>query len=58
MPSCRYDAIIYARIFGARTPGTHHLHLVEDADHNFIGVGRFGPVRRIVDLTSFRLASG
>jgi pimeloyl-ACP methyl ester carboxylesterase len=32
-----YDAIIYARIFGARTPGTHHLHLVEDADHNFIG---------------------
>ncbi|KAI9573500.1 Alpha/Beta hydrolase protein [Boletus coccyginus] len=32
-----YDAIIYARIFGARTPGTHNLHLIEDADHNFTG---------------------
>ncbi|KIJ17869.1 hypothetical protein PAXINDRAFT_175606 [Paxillus involutus ATCC 200175] len=30
-----YDAIIYARAFGARTPGTHCLHLVEGADHNF-----------------------
>ncbi|KAL4080798.1 Alpha/Beta hydrolase protein [Scleroderma citrinum] len=30
-----YDAIIYARAFGARTPGTHVLHLMEGADHNF-----------------------
>ncbi|KIK98979.1 hypothetical protein PAXRUDRAFT_610013 [Paxillus rubicundulus Ve08.2h10] len=30
-----YDAIIYARAFGARTPGTHCLHLVEGVDHNF-----------------------
>ncbi|KAH0832138.1 Alpha/Beta hydrolase protein [Lanmaoa asiatica] len=32
-----YDAVIYARIFGARAPGTHNLHLIEDADHNFTG---------------------
>ncbi|KAG6377192.1 Alpha/Beta hydrolase protein [Boletus reticuloceps] len=32
-----YDAIIYARIFGARTPGTHNLHLIEEADHNLTG---------------------
>ncbi|KAI0265547.1 ectomycorrhiza-regulated esterase [Gloeopeniophorella convolvens] len=30
-----YDGVTYARIFGARTPGTHNLHLVEHADHNF-----------------------
>lgn len=30
-----YDAIIYARLFGARTPGTHNLHVLENADHNF-----------------------
>ncbi|KAG1821317.1 ectomycorrhiza-regulated esterase [Suillus variegatus] len=30
-----YDAIIYSRALGARTPGTHNLHLVEKADHNF-----------------------
>ncbi|KAF9221529.1 ectomycorrhiza-regulated esterase [Gyrodon lividus] len=32
-----YDAIIYARAFGGRTPGTHCLNLLEDADHNFTG---------------------
>ncbi|KAG1869037.1 ectomycorrhiza-regulated esterase [Suillus subalutaceus] len=30
-----YDAIIYSRALGARTPGTHNLHLIEEADHNF-----------------------
>lgn len=34
----RYDAIIYSRALGARTPGTHNLHLVEKADHNFTKV--------------------
>jgi hypothetical protein len=34
----RYDALIYARVFGARPPpGTHTLHLLEDAVHNFAG---------------------
>jgi len=32
-----YDAVIYARALGARSPGTHTLHLVDDADHNFTG---------------------
>lgn len=32
-----YDALIYARAFGSRTPGTHVLHLMEDAGHNFSG---------------------
>lgn len=32
-----YDAVIYARAFGSRAPGTHVLHLMEDADHNFTG---------------------
>ncbi|EIW81097.1 ectomycorrhiza-regulated esterase [Coniophora puteana RWD-64-598 SS2] len=32
-----FDALIYARALGSRTPGTHNLHLVEDADHNFTG---------------------
>ncbi|KIK69974.1 hypothetical protein GYMLUDRAFT_34375 [Collybiopsis luxurians FD-317 M1] len=31
-----YDAIIYARALSER-PGTHNLHLMEDADHNFTG---------------------
>ena len=43
--TCSYDAIIYARAFGSRAPGTHALHLIEDADHNFTGVGSFGTVR-------------
>ncbi|KAG1851575.1 ectomycorrhiza-regulated esterase [Suillus subalutaceus] len=30
-----YDAVIYSRALGARTPGTHNLHLIEEADHNF-----------------------
>jgi len=30
-----YDATIYARALGARVPGTHNLHFVEHADHNF-----------------------
>ncbi|KAI0770337.1 ectomycorrhiza-regulated esterase [Fomes fomentarius] len=33
-----YDAFIYARIYGARNPGTHTLRYVEDADHNFTGI--------------------
>ncbi|KAL7280014.1 hypothetical protein ACG7TL_006427 [Trametes sanguinea] len=33
-----YDAYIYARIYGARTPGTHTLRYVEEADHNFTGI--------------------
>ncbi|EGO23737.1 hypothetical protein SERLADRAFT_470020 [Serpula lacrymans var. lacrymans S7.9] len=32
-----FDAIIYARAFGQRNPGTHNLHLIEEADHNFTG---------------------
>ncbi|KAJ3747719.1 Alpha/Beta hydrolase protein [Lentinula detonsa] len=32
-----YDAIIYARALNERDPGTHSLHLMEDADHNFTG---------------------
>ncbi|KAK2465306.1 hypothetical protein APHAL10511_002660 [Amanita phalloides] len=31
------DALIYAKALGARTQGTHSLHLIEGADHNFIG---------------------
>jgi len=33
-----YDAFIYAQALGARTPGTHNLCYVEDADHNFTGI--------------------
>ncbi|KAL1692023.1 Alpha/Beta hydrolase protein [Schizophyllum commune] len=32
-----YDAVIYARALGGRTPGTHTLHLMEGAGHNFEG---------------------
>ncbi|KAI0785253.1 Alpha/Beta hydrolase protein [Abortiporus biennis] len=32
-----YDATIHARALSTRTPGTHNLAFVEDADHNFIG---------------------
>ncbi|KAF9005473.1 hypothetical protein BDQ17DRAFT_1399159 [Cyathus striatus] len=32
-----YDALIYSRALGTRVPGTHTLHLMEDADHNFTG---------------------
>ncbi|KAF9562639.1 ectomycorrhiza-regulated esterase [Agrocybe pediades] len=32
-----YDALIYARALSDRKPGTHTLHLMEDADHNFTG---------------------
>lgn len=34
---CSYDALIYASALSARKPGTHTLHLMEDADHNFTG---------------------
>ena len=34
----RYDGTIYARALGARNPGTHNLHFVDDADHNFTEV--------------------
>jgi len=33
-----YDAVIYARALGGRSPGTHNLHLIETADHNFTGM--------------------
>ncbi|KAK0459971.1 Alpha/Beta hydrolase protein [Desarmillaria tabescens] len=32
-----YDAVIYARALSNRDPGTHSLHLMEHADHNFVG---------------------
>ncbi|KIJ96163.1 hypothetical protein K443DRAFT_134214 [Laccaria amethystina LaAM-08-1] len=32
-----YDALIYSQALGSRTPGTHTLCLLEDADHNFTG---------------------
>lgn len=32
-----YDAVIYTSILSNRTPGTHTLNFVEDADHNFTG---------------------
>ncbi|KZT73816.1 alpha/beta-hydrolase [Daedalea quercina L-15889] len=32
-----YDGFIYAKILGARSPGTHNLSIVEEADHNFTG---------------------
>ena len=31
----RYDAVLYSRALGNRSPGTHNLCLIEDADHNF-----------------------
>lgn len=37
----RYDSIIYARALGGRPAGTHSLHLIEGADHNFVGVRVF-----------------
>jgi hypothetical protein len=33
----RYDALIYARALSHRNPGTHTLHLMENADHNYTG---------------------
>ncbi|KAF8269387.1 ectomycorrhiza-regulated esterase [Lactarius quietus] len=30
-----YDATVYARALETRSPGTHNLHFVEYADHNF-----------------------
>ena len=35
----RYEAVIYSRAFGSRSPGTHNLCLIEDADHNFTHPG-------------------
>ncbi|KAJ8523255.1 hypothetical protein ONZ45_g286 [Pleurotus djamor] len=32
-----YDGVIYARALSNREPGTHTLHLMEGADHNFTG---------------------
>ena len=36
-PIHRYDAIIYAQVYGSakRSPGRHTLHLIEGADHNY-----------------------
>ncbi|KAJ3549163.1 hypothetical protein NM688_g5213 [Phlebia brevispora] len=33
-----YDAMIYADALGSRSPGTHNLCYVEQADHNFTGL--------------------
>jgi hypothetical protein len=33
----RYDALIYADALSHRTPGTHTLRLMENADHNYTG---------------------
>ena len=43
-----YDAFIYSRAYGARTPGTHNLRYVEDADHNFTGVSTLLAVLTVV----------
>ncbi|KAF5382679.1 hypothetical protein D9615_003055 [Tricholomella constricta] len=32
-----YDAMIYTRALSNRSPGTHTLNFMEDADHNFTG---------------------
>jgi len=32
-----YESVLHARALSNRSPGTHTLHLIEDADHNFIG---------------------
>jgi len=32
-----YDAFIYARALSTRQPGTHTLHMMESANHNFTG---------------------
>ena len=32
-----YDALIYAKALSNRMPGTHALHMMEGADHNFTG---------------------
>jgi hypothetical protein len=35
---CRYEALLYAHIFGGRAgTGPHDLCLLEDVDHNFTG---------------------
>lgn len=34
-----YDAVLYSGAFGNRSPGTHNLYLIEDADHNFTRPG-------------------
>jgi len=34
-----YDAVLYSRALGNRSPGTHNLCLIEDADHNFTRPG-------------------
>ncbi|KAG6335616.1 hypothetical protein ID866_3473 [Astraeus odoratus] len=47
-----HDAIIYARAFGARTPGTHVLHLMEDADHNFTGLPFFSD-KTVLSMSSW-----
>ena len=39
----RYDAILYSRALGNRSPGTHNLCLIEDADHNFTRPGVRSP---------------
>jgi hypothetical protein len=33
-----YDAIIWGDATSHRSPGTHNLHLIENGDHNLIGV--------------------
>jgi len=38
-----YDAVLYSRALGLRSPGTHNLCLIEDADHNFTRPGVRSP---------------
>lgn len=33
-----YDAVLYAIALSNRPDASHTLHMIEEADHNFIGV--------------------
>lgn len=41
-----YDGVLYSRAFGNRSPGTHSLCLIEDADHGFT---RSGNREKVID---------
>ncbi|TFK73186.1 alpha/beta-hydrolase [Pluteus cervinus] len=52
-----FDALIYASILGQRTPGTHTLHVIEDADHNFTN-RQDDVVNKILDWLDVRQRNG
>lgn len=55
LSTSRYDAVLYSRTLGNRSPGTHNLCLIEDADHIFMQPGVRFPIptpKRILDLFS------